>query len=358
MPRLGVVASAVFASASAQDSASFLYLLHIPKTAGQSLYRDLPTAVNCSRVLPRFGFEHRQQRDARRLSVGKKRPKHNVRWAPDTYKGEMVGLLRSEGYDRTGCNLFHAEGVWEIADDFRKVPPGKPARVITMLRDPTLHAISLYEHNRNSGFDTRRMTHTNGAQPSLAEWLEIAIAGNTTQLGTQHNPFNMQTARLSGSRGETRRKRLGVYPRKGDLYRDELRPDLGLALRHLRDAWFVGVTEFYRESLCLLRDLASHALPPECECPSTRARKRQRGHLDELPPLSETHNRHHARYDDRVYAGAELKLIADATRLDRILHGAAMTRFTHQLLETERRYDVTILCRDGLRQLRLPPPPL
>lgn len=318
-----------------------MYLLHIPKTAGQSLYRDLPTTINCSSIVPRFGYGER-----RRLSRGKRHPKGDVRWAPDTYSGEMEGLLRNEGYDRTGCNLYHAEGLWDIADDFLVVGG---AKVVTLVRDPLTHVLSLYEHNRNSGFDTRRMTFTGQKQPSLEQWLQIAVARNTTQLGTQHNPLNMQTTRLSATRGSTKRQRLGVYPRKAELYRDELKPDLDLALRHVQqDAWFVGITEFYRESLCLLRELALGTLPPECRCSST-SRRRRRGGGD----LTETHNRHHSRYDDRTFTGAEVSLISAATRLDRLVYGAALARFTAHLFQTEQRYNVHILCRDGTSSLRL-----
>lgn len=361
------------------DTPRFVYLLHIPKTAGQSLYRDLPNAINCTYILPRFGYERRRPNGKdgnRRLSVGKKRSKGQVAYAPDTYAGEMVGLLRTEGYNKAGCNLYHAEGVWEIADDFRAIAPGEPARVITLIRDPTLHVISLYEHNKHSGFDIRHMSYTQHAQPSLAQWLEIAIAGNTSQIGTQHNPFNMQTARLSGTRGNSKRTRLGVYPRKGDLYRSQLKPDLRIALRHVRaDAWFVGITEFYRESLCLLRELALSELPRECLC---RARETMKlaDTVSQPSRLTETHNRHHARcasqcrkqsgvhiravcrYDDHVYTGAELKLIADATRLDRILYGAAVVRFTQHLLETEKRHGGPIVCRDGRQRLHLRPAPM
>lgn len=365
----------------AADAPRFVYLLHIPKTAGQSLYRDLPSAINCTSVLPRFGYDRRRpylKGGGRRLSVGKKRSKGQVAYAPDTYAGEMVGLLRNEGYNRAGCNLYHAEGVWEIADDFRAIAPGEPARVVTLIRDPTLHVISLYEHNKHSGFDTRHMAYTQYAQPSLAQWLEIAIAGNTSQIGTQHNPFNMQTARLSGTRGNSKRTRLGVYPRKGYLYRSQLKPDLRLALRHVRaDAWFVGITEFYRESLCLLRELALSELPQECLCRAHEAM--QPADTESQPPsqLTETYNRHHARYvppssskperqmrtravrryDDHVYSGAELKLIADATRLDRILYGAAIVRFMQQLLDTEKRHGGQIVCRDGRERLSLRPSP-
>lgn len=341
--------------ASVAVGAEFVYLLHIPKTAGQSLYRDLPAAANCSHVLPRFGYNRGRHR-RHLLSRGKRRPKVDVAYAPDTYAGEMKGLLENEGYDKSGCNVYHAEGLWEIADDFRVVWPHASARVVTLLRDPTLHVVSLYEHNRNSGFDTRRMTYTGKRQPTLTQWLEIAIAGNTTQIGTQHNPFNMQTARLSGSRGKARRTSLGVYPRKGDLYRDELKHDLKLALRRVRvDAWFVGLTEFYSESLCLLQELATGHLGPQCTCSSTGGRINSDPSSPSLT-LAESHNRHHARYDDHVYTGAELKLIGDATRLDRLLHGAAVARFTHQLADAERRHNVQILCRDGRNKLKLSSP--
>ena len=338
--------------AVARSEAEFVYLLHIPKTAGQSLSRDLPLAINCTRQLPRFGYERKQGR--RRLSRGRRRPKPDVRWAPDTYRSEMRGLLESEGYDRNGCNVYHAEGVYEIAEDFSDL--GK-TRVVTLLRDPTAHLLSLYEHNRNSGFETRKIDFTNRQQPTLEQWLQIALARNTTQLGTQHNPLNMQTTRLSGSRGHTTRTTLGVYPRKRDLYRDELKPNLSLALRHVRDdAWFVGLTEFYKESLCLLRELALGHLPPECRCPSSSIimkEEEDRRRLGRLPPLKETFNRHHSRYEDRSVTAAELKLIGAATRLDRIVHGAALARFTDHLLDAEKRHKAQILCRDGTSTLEL-----
>mmetsp|Transcript_1126 Transcript_1126/g.3243 ORF Transcript_1126/g.3243 Transcript_1126/m.3243 type:complete len:351 (+) Transcript_1126:124-1176(+) len=330
--------------------AEFYYLLHIPKTAGQSLYRDLPATINCTHVLPRFGYA----RDTRRhlASRGRKHSKANVRFAPDTYAGEMAGLLESEGYDRDGCNLYHAEGLWDIADDLRTFN-NAPARVVTVLREPTTHVVSLYEHNRNSGFDTRRMTFTQKKQPTLEQWLRIALARNTTQLGTQHNPLNMQTARLSARRGTIPRTSLGLYPRKGELYRDELRADLETALRRIEsDAWFVGVTEYYREGLCLLREQALGRLPPECRCDDTAAKPRRRRRRLSVP-LTETHNRHHARYDDRPFTGAELKLIGAATRLDRLVYGAALARFTRQLLDAERRHNARILCRDGTSTLQL-----
>eukprot|EP00633_Aureoumbra_lagunensis_P004021 CAMPEP_0197320416 /NCGR_PEP_ID=MMETSP0891-20130614/59732_1 /TAXON_ID=44058 ORGANISM="Aureoumbra lagunensis, Strain CCMP1510" /NCGR_SAMPLE_ID=MMETSP0891 /ASSEMBLY_ACC=CAM_ASM_000534 /LENGTH=316 /DNA_ID=CAMNT_0042811793 /DNA_START=113 /DNA_END=1063 /DNA_ORIENTATION=+ len=313
--------------------------------------------MNCTHVLPRFGREYRHRKQRRKLlSVGKRRPKTDVRWAPDTYRGEMVGLLRAEGYDRTGCNLYHAEGVWEIADDFKKIGQRRSAKVVTILREPTLHVISLYEHNRNSGFDTRRMHSTLYRQPSLDEWLGIALARNFTQLGTQHNPLNMQTARLSGIRGDKKRSGLGVYPRKRDLYRDELVPDLDLALQRIQtDAFFVGITAFYRESLCLLRHKALRVLGPECQCPYAYSRASSSSFRNSDTVVAETHNRHHARYDTKTYTGSQLKLISQVTRLDRLLYGAALARFTKDLLEAEAYHSTQILCRDGTTLLRLPP---
>jgi len=347
MGRRGALAAAVAVAAvarlAAPEEPSFIYLLHIPKTAGQSLSRDLPAAANCSTRLPRFGRDRGGVGAAGRGGGGGRRAKPAARWAPDTFRGEMAGLLAAEGYDASGCNFYHAEGLYEIADDFRVVAPHAPARVATMVREPTIHLLSLYEHNRQSGFSTRRMAHTNYAAPSLAQWLEIALAGNSTQLGTQHNPFNMQTARLSGARGDVARtasnaKGGGVYPRKAELYRDGLAPDLDVALHRVAaGAWFVGVAEFYKESLCLFAYLATGALPADCACAASD---------DGL-----THTRHGvpAGYADEGLPVRVLRKIDALTGHDRALYNAGQARFFKHVRQVERQTGKTIACTTSRR---------
>ena len=101
-------------------------------------------------------------------------------------------------------------------------------QLLTILRDPVDHELSMFAHCQTQGADGQRM---HGYPPiSFPEYLNFRMAHPENKTFCGYTPFNMQVGKLGGG------------------------PDqLEAALHVLKSFFWVGVTGRYEASLCLLR---------------------------------------------------------------------------------------------------------
>ena len=168
---------------------------------------------------------------------------------------------------RTGCNLFNREGGLAssvLRFSLHDVEP----KLILLLRDPVTHVRSMYSHCQAPTGVVRLRKEQGGSYRGIgfAEWLSL-FDGSSQNISDSsnrrrgrgrskycyYNPINYQTHLLVGP----------AYPPTGIGSGHQLNPAANRlhvsppAVRALRTllmerAFFVGLTEYYAQSLCLL----------------------------------------------------------------------------------------------------------
>jgi len=185
----------------------------------------------------------------------------------------VVGWQQGRGCGRIcaerQCNLFNREdGLASSVLRFslHNVEP----KLILLLRDPVTHVRSMYSHCQAPTGYLRRMKKAEGLfRPiGFAQWLSLFERGNQSggwSEGTKYcyyNPANYQTHLLVGPADDPAQRATGKRKRASHTNDDNFLPGGRLhvsppAVRALRTllmerAFFVGLTEYYAQSLCLL----------------------------------------------------------------------------------------------------------
>ena len=112
-------------------------------------------------------------------------------------------------------------------------------------------------------------------------------------------------------------------------------PNLQGVLSQLRSIDFVGISDFFHESLCLLKlstwDLAPHDRTCMCQ-------------LEHVPARAEAHNTHNT-HSPRLPTDPELLHLVDRlTQVDRAMFEAALQLFFRRLVSLERRLGFRVVC--------------
>lgn len=199
--------------------------------------------------------------------------------------------------------------------------------IVTMLRDPREHVFSQYVECADDTWG-RKAVREEG-RPLLKEfrsWLRhFAYNFTTDDLGCYH-PFNMQTR---------------AFLCQGHLHHlnsiEELKQttDLNLAIRRLKATFFVGLTEHYQESMCLLYEKVTNQLPEWCNC-------EERELWGKYVPQHESHKtRSHSLAE---LSSMELNMVDNLTELDRKLYKEAQRRFLLDVQGVEERHHTRVLC--------------
>jgi len=262
-------------------------LLHIPKTAGTSLKKDIEKVVLHSLV------------------------------------------------DREGCYSWAADFVM---DD-----------VVVMLRNPKELALSLYYHCKTSRYPPAwakaLMPETFGAW--ITDWLKILARGEGfgdfagPNLHDRHqwlktyesrlpykcySPYNLQVQMLTCSKPY-------YYPEQADL---------NGAVRAMQSAWFVGLTEAYHESVCLVHAKARGEVPKHCNCENREL-------WDSMPLTHDTHNV--TQHSIRDQPPEVMRALERLTFQDMDLYTKAVERFMREAEDVKRKLGVQILCNDTIQRL-------
>jgi hypothetical protein len=110
------------------------------------------------------------------------------------------------------------------------------------------------------------------------------------------------------------------------------------ALRRMRTLYFVGLTEYYQESMCLLHAKAfpNTTLPGYCNCEDPEA-------WASFKPSIDTHgNTHQLTVED--LSTSDLEKVDALTQADLQLYKAATDRFVLEVRQAEKQHGVSILC--------------
>jgi len=193
---------------------------------------------------------------------------------------------------------------------------------------------SMYSHcQAPTGYQRRQSELSGKSHPdiSLVDWLTLYV--NTSSAWEQSarrcsfNPVNFQTHILAAPNGDVqsvgreRRSRSwktkSVFHDRSDFVFPQGRflvPAHVLDRLHslIQTAFFVGVTEYYAHSLCLVRWLVTGQLPAS-GCAATVGTEMN-------------HNDHGNAAGTRGLSGEELSLIAQVTRIDELVYGFGLER--------------------------------
>ena len=164
-------------------------------------------------------------------------------------------------------------------------------QLLTILRDPVDHELSMFAHCQTQGADGQRM---HGYPPiSFPEYLNFRMAHPENKTFCGYTPFNMQVGKLGGG------------------------PDqLEAALHVLKSFFWVGVTGRYEASLCLLRSKLNGRAA--CSC---------------FKSQQATHITHGTRPDDITITSMMRRQIHFLAGLDAVLHAHALSRLQQELAQ-------------------------
>ena len=221
-------------------------------------------------------------------------------------------------------NLFSYETCYPWA------APHNFSHSFVMFRRPRDHMLSAYEFCKVGGAQHHPISFLlmpKSFEEWLQKWKESPSFGNFL---LDHRfacvcPYNLQTARLVC----------------GDFYGQYCheKPDIELALQHMKSFSAVGITEAYQESMCLFEYQLTQQLPAYCHC------KDPTGWAS--AQLTFIHEEGYSKGVDD-YEDGLLEILDDMTQLDRHLYKAAVQRFIEDLEQLEKKFSTRILC-DGSR---------
>jgi len=268
------------------SSQGLFFYQHIAKTGGTSWSKDLATLG----PLRHCGTSHLVGRDSIHAL------NHSL----------LARLASSEQDSQARCNLFNREDALE--DSLRVFAfNGVTPKIILMLRSPVTHVRSMYSHCLGTtGFLHRQREQQGHFHPlSLVDWLKLfdnaTSAGKPKSAGQYcyYNPVNYQTHLLATIDGRIGRFDVPAYA-------------LDRVRQLIQTAFFVGVTEYYAHSVCLVRWLVTGQLPA-VDCAATAR-------------VEMSHNDYGNTATATVLSGEELSLITQVSRIDELVYGFALDR--------------------------------
>jgi len=117
-------------------------------------------------------------------------------------------------------------------------------------------------------------------------------------------------------------------------------PQLHIAIHNLYKADFIGMTDFYHESICLLFLRRRRLMPKGCECNTSKG-------------IEHVHFDHNVKKSNLNFTNDILSKANEMTRLDLILYSLAVERFISDLTFSEIISEKHIGCReyDELRNI-------
>lgn len=256
-----------------------IYHMHIPKTAGRSVYRDL------------------------------------WRLAP----GFRKGILTKEE-----C---HGYGSQRGAD-----------LVVTMLRNPRSHIESQYKHCSRSRVPFRPSELPGSFGAWVHAWFNLSKQGWPNQGDVDsvanmpffcYSPVNLQCHRFTCT----------------ERWKPPLVVDSKLAIKHMQDSWFIGITEWYKESMCLLYVRLRSKFPQGCDCRNTSAWA-----AFKVQSIGASSAYHDPMIGPKKVSEQLLGMINEITSADRALYAAAKERFFTDVHQVEDFFGKKIICgeRDSL----------
>jgi len=250
-----------------------------------------------------------------------------------------IASVLAAGAPQRQCNLFNREdglAASVLRFEQQRVEP----KLVLLLRDPVTHVRSMYSHCQAPTGFLRKKKEREGMFRALTfvQWLGLYDGGNASggwREGAEYcyyNPANYQTHLLVGPADDPQRSRGLLAKGRHDLNADNVfgggrlhvPPPAVRALRTLllERAYFVGLTEYYAQSLCLLGrklsggQLTNRQLATNC-----------------ATELKVTHRDYGNRAGGTELTNEVLARVRAITQIDQHAYGLALARL---VLEAER----------------------
>lgn len=198
-------------------------------------------------------------------------------------------------------------------------------KVVTMIRSPRSHAISMYMHCQYSKRNNEMHKQNQNIFPLKGEedmkkedlirgfdnWLDYMLNMDDTKFIKKsdsfdcYTPWNLQSRMMTCNIKEHRHT--GAQIIRNDYYHDEkFQKDNNIQIPKIEPKWddvkdiilsnkmaFIGLTEHYKESVCIIHYIHSKTMPSHCDCTTqqqqqTKLQNRTHGvpHLLDVSDLS------------------------------------------------------------------------
>lgn len=192
--------------------------------------------------------------------------------------------------------------------------------MVTFLRDPVDHVISQYKMCRYSDWGQKvsngHFSEDKSFSDGLSNWVRWFLDGHIDSFGCYY-PYNMQTRMLT------------CHERLGHFHIPTVDYDVDEALENLFSMRAFGITEYYKESLCLIFHKLKGDIFEWCFCNSKEHHRNQKvtHGVPEITPQN----------IDRT-------LVKKMVEIDTQLYRTAVGKFLEELRAVESKYGRKILC--------------
>ena len=206
----------------------------------------------------------------------------------------------------------------------------RPNRTIVFLRSPQSHVYSQFLECKYDAWGKKKTNHTTFPRGDMAtpsgdfeEWLRHLAAQTADDFNCYH-PRNLQT------------RYMACASTPGHIPHHYQRAELASALRQLEDMAFVGIADFYEESVCAFEVFVTGRT--QCTCVDGRLRTNiPTRHNIILGHSVPSHSLHDVSPES-------LALIDALTQQDQALYEAALTRFREDVAFASQKSSVDLWC--------------
>ena len=279
-----------------------LAFTHIPKTGGESFERMVHSGSSGKQLPPLKicnPFESTQCAGKRKCIVGHDPAAMRLGHDDARYKG---------------CNMVMSQDA-SVATSRPSMKMMAGTELMTIVRNPIFHVRSMWMHCQQVGANGARLHHYSPI--SFEDWvMNFSALQSQDATSAATSPFKWG-------------RHCGYDPRNKQAHL--LGDDAEDAMRHVEQAAWVGVTEEFTASLCVLRavlaarpELAegtntSWPEPFVCSCEAA------------TPPGGAAPATHGTHPENTQISGTVLAAVRSMTRVDQLVHATAMARLGREL---------------------------
>jgi len=196
-------------------------------------------------------------------------------------------------------------------------------QIVTFVRHPTGHVYSQFLELADDDKWGKEILKDRSKVKDVTTWLEQFFLSENIETNDPggYHPFNMQARSFTNTGNDNHHYHI---------------VDTEQAISNMKKIKFVGITEYYHESMCLFFDKVqpAAAMPKWCDCKSP-----------EWSQFTCTHESHNVRkHSLKDLSERDLGMIAKLTQKDEALYKESLNRFFHEIDEFENRKQMKLSC--------------
>ncbi len=306
-----------------------LFQYHIPKTAGMTIRKTLPNFLNI--------------RECKIYPLCKDEKK----WRNDNSK-KLISYLNSAKKNKTKCNfismeLLRKQGQLIDIDSYED-----NIYLFTFLREPQQQTISSIVHdvkmNRFKGFDLTKIINF---KLNKSDFINRKNSGYSLYNG------NFQTNRLINQldfKNNFSIPNLGSCKNNFYLNTKLDFQKLEKIKLHIEDTFnFIGITEYFHESLCLLlydlytkyeySKLSMNEITNFCNIKCNERTNTQKTRIKKFHDSLSTNI-----FNNHFISPSDLKKIHSLNKIDQIIYSYSLNKFLSEIFELEKKLNISIIC--------------